>query len=84
MSRLAPLVARYQPASIYAPPGEAPVDDWSPYERTGIYADPCDPGRDYWWPGRPLPSPFWPSAVFEQVRNGLTELLLAGLREITP
>ena len=84
MSRLAALVARHRPASIYTPPCEPPADYWSPYERSGIYADPCDPARDYWWSGRPLPSPFWPSAVFDEVRDALTELLLAGLRGATP
>jgi hypothetical protein len=54
MSRLAALVARYRPASIYTPPCEPPADYWGPCERWGIYGDPCDPARNYWWPGRPL------------------------------
>jgi len=84
LTSMAASVARWRPAWIYMPPFEPPADSWSPYQRTGIYADPCDPARDDWWPGPPLPSQFWPSAVFDEVRDALVALLLAGLRGATP
>jgi hypothetical protein len=84
LTRLAAFVARYGFASIYTPPFEPPADNWSPYARTGTYADPWDPARADWWPSPALPSQFWPSAVFDEVRDALAALLLAGLRGATP
>ena len=84
LTRMAAFVARCRPASIYMPPFEPPADSWSPYARTGIYADPGDSAWDDWWPGPPLPSPFWPSAAFDEVRDAVATLLLAGLRGTTP
>ncbi len=40
LTSMAAFVAQCRPASIYRPPFEPPADSWSPYARTGIYADP--------------------------------------------
>ena len=82
LTSMAAFVAQCRPASIYRPPFEPPADSWSPYARTGIYADPSDSVRDDWWLGPSLPSPFWPSVVFDEVRDALAALLLAGLKGV--